>query len=104
MLKNKFSAFLTLLFLISCGGPVTTPAPHNQSLPILALGDSYTIGESVAENERWPDRLAAMLSEKNIQTDVTIIARTGWATSELWQGVQADPPRGGEDVGAFLIW
>jgi len=82
---------------------VTTPAPSNQSLRILALGDSYTIGESVAENERWPDRLAAMLSEKNIQTDVTIIARTGWTTSELWQGIQADPPRGRYDLVSLLI-
>ena len=82
---------------------MTTPAPSNQSLRILALGDSYTIGESVAENERWPDRLAAMLSEKNIQTDVTIIARTGWTTSELWQGIQADPPRGRYDLVSLLI-
>lgn len=82
---------------------MTTPAPSNQSLRILALGDSYTIGESVAENERWPDRLAAMLSEKNIQTDVTIIARTGWTTSELWQGIQVDPPRGRYDLVSLLI-
>lgn len=82
---------------------MTTPALSNQSVRILALGDSYTIGESVAENERWPDQLAAMLSEKNIQTDVTIIARTGWTTSELWQGIQADPPRGRYDLVSLLI-
>jgi len=44
-----------------------------------------------------------MLSEKNIQTDVTIIARTGWTTSELWQGIQADPPRGRYDLVSLLI-
>src|SRR3990172_12720641 len=99
----KHNTVFALLFLISCGGPVTTPVPSNQPLRILALGDSYTIGESVAENERWPDRLAAMLSEKNIQTDVTIIARTGWTTSELWQGIQADPPRGRYDLVSLLI-
>jgi len=60
----KHNTVFALLFLVSCGGPVTTPAPSNQSLRILALGDSYTIGESVAENERWPNQLAAMLSEK----------------------------------------
>src|SRR5688572_32940705 len=27
----------------------------------LALGDSYTIGESVAEYERWPNQLASLL-------------------------------------------
>jgi lysophospholipase L1-like esterase len=61
----------------------------------LALGDSYTIGESVAEAERWPNQLAGLLANKGIPTDVTIIARTGWTTSELWQGIQeqeVDPP------------
>ena len=82
---------------------MTTPAPLNQPLRILALGDSYTIGESVAEDERWPNQLAAMLSEKNIQTDVTIIARTVWTTSELWQGIQADPPRGRYYLVSLLI-
>ena len=69
----------------------------------LALGDSYTIGESVAENKRWPNQLAAMLSEQGIQTDVTIIARTGWTTSELWQGIQAANPQGTYDMVSLLI-
>ena len=100
---NDFSILLALLFLISCGNPVAAPVSSNQSFRYLALGDSYTIGESVAENERWPNQLAALLSEKNIQTDVTIIARTGWTTSELWQGIQADPPRGKYDLVSLLI-
>ncbi len=82
---------------------MAAPVSSNQSFRYLALGDSYTIGESVAENERWPNQLAALLSEKNIQTEVTIIARTGWTTSELWQGIQADPPRGRYDLVSLLI-
>ena len=82
---------------------MAAPVSSNQSFRYLALGDSYTIGESVAENERWPNQLAVLLSEKNIQTDVTIIARTGWTTSELWQGIQADPPRGKYDLVSLLI-
>lgn len=82
---------------------MTTPAPSSQSVRFLALGDSYTIGKSVVENERWPNQLAAMLSNKNIQTDVTIIARTGWTTSELWQGIQANPPQGKYDLVSLLI-
>ena len=69
----------------------------------LALGDSYTIGESVAENKRWPNQLAAMLSEQGIQTDVTIIARTGWTVDELWEGIQANPPEGTYDLVTLLI-
>ena len=74
-----------------------------QSVRYLALGDSYTIGESVHENERWPNQLAAMLSDKGIQTEVTLIARTGWTTDELWQGIQANPPQGTFDLVSLLI-
>jgi lysophospholipase L1-like esterase len=61
----------------------------------LALGDSYTIGESVDEAERWSNQLADFLKAGGMPTEVTIIARTGWTTSELWDGIQAqqiDPP------------
>jgi lysophospholipase L1-like esterase len=58
------------------------------SFRYLALGDSYTIGESVPETDRWPNQLAGLLANQGIQTDVTIIARTGWTTDELWQGIQ----------------
>ncbi len=81
-----------------------TPIPSQQSIRYLALGDSYTIGESVPEGERWPNQLTAMLlAEKNIKTEVEIIARTGWTTSELWEGIQADPPQGTYDLVSLLI-
>ncbi len=82
---------------------MSTPAPQTNSIRYLALGDSYTIGESVSENERWPNQLAGMLAEKDIQTDVTIIARTGWTTAELWDGIQANPPQGTYDLVSLLI-
>ena len=69
----------------------------------LALGDSYTIGESVAENERWPNQLAERLSGKGIRAEVMIIAHTGWTTEELWQGIQANPPQGTYDLVSLLI-
>jgi hypothetical protein len=40
---------------------MTTPVPSNQPIRYLALGDSYTIGESVPENERWSNQLAELL-------------------------------------------
>ncbi|HZY45935.1 MAG TPA: SGNH/GDSL hydrolase family protein, partial [Anaerolineae bacterium] len=50
----------------------------------LALGDSYTIGESVAEAERWPVQLTSRLRAEQIDLDEPIIiAKTGWATDEL---------------------
>ncbi len=50
----------------------------------LALGDSYTIGESVRDTERWPVQLAARLREQGIVIDAPrIVATTGWTTDEL---------------------
>ncbi len=76
----------------------------------LALGDSYTIGESVPVEERWPDRLARLLASdregslwEGVQIDLTLIARTGWTVKELWQGIQADPPQGAYDLVTLLI-
>ncbi|MFN8352986.1 MAG: SGNH/GDSL hydrolase family protein [Spirosomataceae bacterium] len=50
----------------------------------LALGDSYTIGESVPEQERWSVQLAQLLRQHQLPiADPDIIARTGWTTAEL---------------------
>ncbi|MGE5643420.1 MAG: SGNH/GDSL hydrolase family protein [Byssovorax cruenta] len=69
----------------------------------LALGDSYTIGEGVPSADRWPDQLAALLEGEGIQTDVTVIARTGWTVDELWEGIQANPPGGPYELVTLLI-
>lgn len=88
---------------------MSTPVSSKQSLRYLALGDSYTIGESVAENERWPNQLAELVKSSpqfwGIEggVEVTIIARTGWTTDELWQGIQANPPQGTFDLVSLLI-
>jgi lysophospholipase L1-like esterase len=100
--RNIF-AFFALSILISCGGPVATPAPSNPNLSLSCFGDSYTIGESVTEEERWPNQLAALLVNSSKEIDVTIIARTGWTTSELWQGIQAANPQGTYDMVSLLI-
>lgn len=50
----------------------------------LALGDSYTIGEGVADSERWPNQLAVALRGRGVaMDDPRIIATTGWTTDEL---------------------
>lgn len=61
---------------------------------LLALGDSYTIGEGIAPAERWPERLAARLREAGLDTcDPEIVARTGWTTDELDAAIDATAPR-----------
>ena len=70
----------------------------------LALGDSYTIGEGVAEAERWPVQLAAMLRERGIPlSDPEIIARTGWTTDELSAAIDQADPRGPYALVSLLI-
>lgn len=70
----------------------------------LALGDSYTIGESVLETERWPVQLATRLRQQGFNlTDPRIIARTGWTTAELAAGITQANPQGPFDLVSLLI-
>ncbi|MCS6832016.1 MAG: GDSL-type esterase/lipase family protein [Flammeovirgaceae bacterium] len=58
-------------------------------LRYLALGDSYTIGESVAPNERWSFQLLEALKVKGVkEASLKIIATTGWRTDQLMQAIQ----------------
>ncbi|MCX8020308.1 MAG: SGNH/GDSL hydrolase family protein [Chitinophagaceae bacterium] len=60
----------------------------NGSLRLLALGDSYTVGEGVAPEDNFPSQLATLLKEKKIHLILTRIAKTGWTTDELAQAIQ----------------
>lgn len=74
------------------------------TLRYLALGDSYTIGEGVAEQDRWPTQLVAQLREQGIAIDSPrIIAQTGWTTDELTAAMDAAEPLGEWDFVTLLI-
>ena len=61
----------------------------NSPLRFLALGDSYTIGQSVAANQRWPTQLGDSLNKRNIIVNtVDYIATTGWRTDNLTSAIQ----------------
>ncbi len=50
----------------------------------LALGDSYTIGESVALHESFPYQVVQLLRSENIAVQAPeIVAKTGWTSFEL---------------------
>jgi lysophospholipase L1-like esterase len=56
----------------------------------LALGDSYTIGEGVAPDTRWPAQLAALANAAGpVLASAHIVATTGWTTDELLAGMVA---------------
>ena len=73
-------------------------------LSYLALGDSYTIGEGVAEHGRWPVQLATTLRGEGIPlADPRIIATTGWTTDELSAAIDDAEPLGEWDFVSLLI-
>lgn len=86
-------ALLAAVLLASC-----TAMPQ-KDVRYLALGDSYTIGESVPAPERFPLQLARELGIPEPQ----IIARTGWTTDELDAAIDAANPQGTFDLVTLLI-
>ena len=56
----------------------------NHSISYLALGDSYTIGESVPLHESFPYLTTQLIRKQKIAIHAPeIIAKTGWTSSEL---------------------
>ena len=77
-LKSKFIPYIILFFLLSCN------SKQSGRLSYLALGDSYTIGDSVDSLNRYPNQFVSLLEQRNILVDnPLIIAKTGWTTDEL---------------------
>jgi len=81
---------------------ILRPFSHNaqdvtirEPVRFLALGDSYTIGESVSVADRWPQQLIDSIAARGFETEkLTIIARTGWRTDNLRDAIiSRDPPK-----------
>lgn len=70
----------------------------------VALGDSYTIGTSVTEAERWPDRLVAALGEAEPRLDlVANLARNGWTSGDVVRGQLPQLDRLSPDFVSLLV-
>jgi lysophospholipase L1-like esterase len=70
----------------------------------LALGDSYTIGESVDDTERFPLQTVTFLREHKIHiSNPDIIAATGWTTTDLLNALNNNPPKRTYSVVSLLI-
>jgi len=80
------------------------PAHGQDSLSFLSLGDSYTIGESVAKEARWPVQLHDSLVARGYAVKMPhIIARTGWRTDELKTAIQQQHLAHNYDLVGLLI-
>jgi lysophospholipase L1-like esterase len=77
--------------------------PGKDSLKYLALGDSYTIGESVGVEDRYPNQLVRRLRGDSLFYKVPdIIAVTGWTTANLLAAMP-DSASAPYDVVSLLI-
>ncbi len=83
---------------------ITTAAGNTNQKSYLALGDSYTIGESVGTNDRFPVQTAALLKDSNrLIKPPQIIAQTGWTTTDLLAALQRENPPKNFDMVTLLI-
>jgi acyl-CoA thioesterase-1 len=82
----------------------TIPTKPNP-IKYLALGDSYTIGQSVCETCRFPEQLKRKLYNINQQNSyyLNIIARTGWTTENLISAINSQNPDNDYDLVTLLI-
>tara|TARA_R110002051_G_scaffold131376_2_gene205265 strand:- start:6162 stop:6818 length:657 start_codon:yes stop_codon:yes gene_type:complete len=80
------------------------PVEDPNAIYYLALGDSYTIGQSVTYNQNFPSQLKDSL-EKNITLPITteIIAVTGWRTDNLINAINKGTQRKKYDFVTLLI-
>jgi lysophospholipase L1-like esterase len=90
-MKFRLNIIIITLVVLGCAKTIMNkqqvniiPAGQPQ-LTYLALGDSYTIGESVPVTENFPNQLQKQLA--NIK-EPAIIARTGWTTDELISAIE----------------
>lgn len=120
--KQIVIVFLSI-FLLSCSAdetdsktsikaPVVIPpttsvptTPISASINYLALGDSYTIGQSVCETCRFPEQLKSSLKSIYPQSNflLKIIATTGWTTTNLISAINTQNPDSSYDLVTLLI-
>lgn len=79
--------------------------PISRQLKYLALGDSYTIGESVCETCRFPEQLKSGLENTfpNDAFSLRIIATTGWTTTNLISAINSQNLDSNYDLVTLLI-
>lgn len=104
MIYFKFTILLLALTSISCGPSKKSGSSEMTPYKYLALGDSYTIGESVCSDCSFPKQLTDSLNEiLTEKTSVKIIAKTGWTTSDLLSAIEAENLSKDYDLVTLLI-
>jgi lysophospholipase L1-like esterase len=103
-----------ILFISSCiacmrdeeiaTSPINNNPDTKNGLTYLALGDSYTIGQSVAEDQRWPVLFARTMASNGANiSKPDIIAKTGWTTANLLSNISSVSAAKPYDLVSLLI-
>lgn len=94
-----YPLFSLLFFFMS-----TIDSKAQQTLTYLALGDSYTIGESLPLKDNFPYQTVDLLKQKGIQiSEPVIVAKTGWTTDELMAAIDKRQLKGQFNFVSLLI-
>lgn len=117
-LSKILFVFIAIIFFNSCSKsddfqtvaapvyPVVPPVNIVKIFKYLALGDSYTIGQSVCETCKFPIQLNDSLKKyfnQNTTLSTTIIAQTGWTTTNLKSAIATQNPSNDYDFVTLLI-
>lgn len=81
---------------------------QTKNITYLAIGDSYTIGEQVMAKYNFPNQVYSLMKKEYSDfTEPRIIAKTGWTTEELEDGIKAankaEPMQNSYDFVSLLI-
>ena len=106
---RNYIVLLSIILFSGCSSENIAEVPNTNSVvnvKYLALGDSYTIGQSVCETCRFPTQLKDSL-QKNLENITSVqsrvIAQTGWTTSDLKATLIQQNPANDYDLVTLLI-
>lgn len=113
-LKITILTLSVVLTFFNCNSKTDTPTENTdtenpataENFKIIALGDSYTIGQSVCETCRFPAQLKDSLQTRYTALDtfnLEIIAQTGWTTTNLKTAISNADPQTDFDLVTLLI-
>ncbi|PQJ77179.1 hypothetical protein BTO16_15170 [Polaribacter glomeratus] len=91
--EEEFDSEVIITFKDSIIDTSNLDSINRNNFKILALGDSYTIGQSVCEKCRFPAQLVDSLLKKTTNKstfDLKIVAKTGWTTSNLIKAIDSE--------------
>ena len=108
--QNAILLLLITIFMLSCSSEEKmihqTPSNTIKNRKILALGDSYTIGQSVCSTCKFPEQLKDSLLANlpdSYRISLQVIAQTGWTTTNLIAAINSQNPTSDFDLVTLLI-